>query len=185
MARDGVKFGLTLPSRGVVIGATTVAEMLQLAADAWDSVWVGDSIFAKPRLGKKVALGAYSVPVEVGIGAKRAPGGTAPSHPVSALRDSRRHSSPACGKAQFKGLRGSYARLAMMLKGGRDTRRISQGGSRSLAGGSGMGRPGRASDNSSRMPAMARCATLSAPALAESRRRPMSRVAGATGEADQ
>jgi len=36
-----VKFGLTLPNRGVVIGATTVAEMLQLAADAelegWDS----------------------------------------------------------------------------------------------------------------------------------------------------
>ena len=50
MAGDRVKFGLTLPNRGVVIGATTVAEMLQLAADAessgWDSVWVGDSIFA-------------------------------------------------------------------------------------------------------------------------------------------
>ena len=44
MAGDRVKFGLTLPNRGVVIGATTVAEMLQLAADAessgWDSVWV-------------------------------------------------------------------------------------------------------------------------------------------------
>ena len=78
-------------------------------------------------LGKKVALGVYSVPVEVGIGAKRAPGGTALSHPVSALRDSRRHSRPACGKAQFKGLRGSYAGLAMMFMGGRDTRRISQG----------------------------------------------------------
>src|SRR6516164_7051121 len=49
MTGNGVKFGLTLPNRGVVIGATTVAEMLQLAADAesagWDSVWVGDSIF--------------------------------------------------------------------------------------------------------------------------------------------
>ena len=30
MAGDRVKFGLTLPNRGVVIGATTVAEMLQL-----------------------------------------------------------------------------------------------------------------------------------------------------------
>jgi len=59
-----VKFGLTLPNRGVVIGATTVAEMLQLAADAesagWDSVWVGDSIFAKPRLDAMVLLGAIA-----------------------------------------------------------------------------------------------------------------------------
>jgi hypothetical protein len=34
MAGGKVKFGLTLPNRGVVIGVTTVAEMLQLAADA-------------------------------------------------------------------------------------------------------------------------------------------------------
>ena len=62
MTGNKVKFGLTLPNRGVVIGATTVAEMLQLAADAesggWDSVWVGDSIFAKPRLDAMVLLGA-------------------------------------------------------------------------------------------------------------------------------
>src|SRR5215472_3628989 len=49
MAGGRAKFGLTLPNRGVVIGATTVAEMLQLATDAesagWDSVRVGDSIF--------------------------------------------------------------------------------------------------------------------------------------------
>jgi alkanesulfonate monooxygenase SsuD/methylene tetrahydromethanopterin reductase-like flavin-dependent oxidoreductase (luciferase family) len=64
MAGGMVKFGLTLPNRGVVIGATTVAEMLQLAADAeaagWDSVWVGDSIFAKPRLDAMVLLGAIA-----------------------------------------------------------------------------------------------------------------------------
>lgn len=64
MAGGTVKFGLTLPNRGVVIGATTVAEMLQLAADAeqagWDSVWVGDSIFAKPRLDAMVLLGAIA-----------------------------------------------------------------------------------------------------------------------------
>jgi alkanesulfonate monooxygenase SsuD/methylene tetrahydromethanopterin reductase-like flavin-dependent oxidoreductase (luciferase family) len=64
MAGSRVKFGLTLPNRGVVIGATTVAEMLQLAADAeaagWDSVWVGDSIFAKPRLDAMVLLGAIA-----------------------------------------------------------------------------------------------------------------------------
>jgi alkanesulfonate monooxygenase SsuD/methylene tetrahydromethanopterin reductase-like flavin-dependent oxidoreductase (luciferase family) len=64
MTRNRVKFGLTLPNRGVVIGATTVAEMLQLAADAesagWGSVWVGDSIFAKPRLDAMVLLGAIA-----------------------------------------------------------------------------------------------------------------------------
>jgi hypothetical protein len=64
MAGGRVKFGLTLPNRGVVIGATTVAEMLQLAADAdasgWDSVWVGDSIFAKPRLDAMVLMGAIA-----------------------------------------------------------------------------------------------------------------------------
>ena len=46
MAEGKVKFGLTLPNRGVIIGATTVAEMLEMAADGrvggWDSVWVGD-----------------------------------------------------------------------------------------------------------------------------------------------
>ena len=64
MTGNKMKFGLTLPNRGVVIGATTVAEMLQLAADAesagWDSVWVGDSIFAKPRLDAMVLLGAIA-----------------------------------------------------------------------------------------------------------------------------
>src|SRR6201997_5624885 len=64
MAGRGGKFGLTLPNRGVVIRATTVAEMLQLAADAesfgWDSVWVGDSIFAKPRLDAMVLMGAIA-----------------------------------------------------------------------------------------------------------------------------
>src|SRR5437899_6620847 len=59
------KFGLTLPTRGVIIGATTVEEMLQRAewADAehaWDSVWVGDSIFAKPRLDAIALLGALA-----------------------------------------------------------------------------------------------------------------------------
>jgi len=64
MTRQKVKFGLTLPNRGVVIGATTVEEMLALAQKAedagWDSVWVGDSIFAKPRLDALVLLGALA-----------------------------------------------------------------------------------------------------------------------------
>src|SRR5438105_6302811 len=59
------KFGLTLPNRGVVTGATTVEEMLALAekADAsgiWDSVWVGDSIFAKPRLDSLTLMAAIA-----------------------------------------------------------------------------------------------------------------------------
>ncbi len=64
MAGGGVKFGLTLPNRGVITGVTTVGEMLQLAADAessgWESVWVGDSIFAKPRLDAMVLMGAIA-----------------------------------------------------------------------------------------------------------------------------
>src|SRR3984893_17980165 len=62
---DGrARFGLTLPNRGVIIGATTVAEMLEMAEWAesarWDSVWVGDSILAKPRLDALVLLGALA-----------------------------------------------------------------------------------------------------------------------------
>jgi alkanesulfonate monooxygenase SsuD/methylene tetrahydromethanopterin reductase-like flavin-dependent oxidoreductase (luciferase family) len=64
MASARARFGLTLPNRGVIIGATTVAEMLEMAEWAesagWDSVWVGDSIFAKPRLDAIVLLGALA-----------------------------------------------------------------------------------------------------------------------------
>jgi alkanesulfonate monooxygenase SsuD/methylene tetrahydromethanopterin reductase-like flavin-dependent oxidoreductase (luciferase family) len=64
-----VKFGLTLPNRGVITGATTMDEMLQLAEMAdgqptWDSVWVGDSILAKPRLDAIALLGALAVKTE-------------------------------------------------------------------------------------------------------------------------
>src|SRR5215472_4640242 len=64
MPDQKVRFGLTLPNRGVIIGATTVEELLELAEKAeeagWDSVWVGDSIFAKPRLDALVLLGALA-----------------------------------------------------------------------------------------------------------------------------
>jgi alkanesulfonate monooxygenase SsuD/methylene tetrahydromethanopterin reductase-like flavin-dependent oxidoreductase (luciferase family) len=65
MSTGKTNFGLTLPNRGVVIGATTVEEMLQMAEwadanEAWDSVWVGDSIFAKPRLDAIALLGALA-----------------------------------------------------------------------------------------------------------------------------
>src|SRR5215212_7505677 len=69
MSERDVKFGLTLPNRGVITGATSMVEMLELAemADAetiWDSVWVGDSILAKPRLDAIALLGALAVKTE-------------------------------------------------------------------------------------------------------------------------
>ena len=58
-------FGFTLPQRGVFFGVTTVDEMLALAARAdanplFDSVWVGDSLGAKPRPESLVLLGALA-----------------------------------------------------------------------------------------------------------------------------
>lgn len=61
----GPRFGLVLPNRSLVTGTTTVEELLALARRAeeagWDSVWVGDSILAKPRLDALVLLGALAV----------------------------------------------------------------------------------------------------------------------------
>jgi alkanesulfonate monooxygenase SsuD/methylene tetrahydromethanopterin reductase-like flavin-dependent oxidoreductase (luciferase family) len=76
MPDRGIRFGLTLPNRGVIIGMTTTEEMIALAERAdedasWDSVWVGDSIFAKPRLDALVLLGALAVRtkrVKLGVG---------------------------------------------------------------------------------------------------------------------
>ena len=50
-----MRFGLTLPNRGVLFGATTAEEMLRTAEIAdqsgmFHSVWVGDSLFGKPRM---------------------------------------------------------------------------------------------------------------------------------------
>lgn len=69
MSERTVTFGLTLPNRGVLTGATTMDEMLDLAertdqSPAWDSLWVGDSIFAKPRLDAIALLGALAVKTE-------------------------------------------------------------------------------------------------------------------------
>ncbi|MFT4040245.1 MAG: LLM class flavin-dependent oxidoreductase [Thermomicrobiales bacterium] len=55
-----MKLGFTLPNRGVLFGATTAAEMIELAAIAdqsglFQSVWVGDSLFGKPRM-ESIAL---------------------------------------------------------------------------------------------------------------------------------
>ena len=59
------RYGLSLPNRGVLFGATSVDELLALseqaeASGAFDSVWVGDSLFAKPRLESLVLLSAIA-----------------------------------------------------------------------------------------------------------------------------
>jgi alkanesulfonate monooxygenase SsuD/methylene tetrahydromethanopterin reductase-like flavin-dependent oxidoreductase (luciferase family) len=58
-------FGLTLANRGVMLGLTTPAQLLDLADRAeasglFDSVWVGDSLFAKPRLDALTLLAAIA-----------------------------------------------------------------------------------------------------------------------------
>lgn len=65
-AGPGVRFGLTLSNRGVMTGASSLQDMFDLveAAEAepsWDSVWVGDSILAKPRLDSLTMLSAIAV----------------------------------------------------------------------------------------------------------------------------
>ena len=59
------RYGLSLPNRGVLFGATSVDELLAVSerADAsgvFDSIWVGDSLFAKPRLESLVLLAAIA-----------------------------------------------------------------------------------------------------------------------------
>ena len=50
-----VRFGLTLSNRGVLLGLTQPEEILEMAeraeaCGAFEHVWVGDSIMAKPRM---------------------------------------------------------------------------------------------------------------------------------------
>jgi len=60
-----VKLGLSLPNRGILFGAISVPEILELSeiadrTDVFDSVWVGDSLIAKPRLESVVTLSAIA-----------------------------------------------------------------------------------------------------------------------------
>src|SRR5258705_10114850 len=59
------RYGLSLPNRGVLFGASSVEELLALsetaeASGVFDSIWVGDSLFAKPRLESLVLLSAIA-----------------------------------------------------------------------------------------------------------------------------
>lgn len=58
-------FGLTLANRGVIIGAVKASDLLRLtehaeASGAFDTVWVGDSLLAKPRLESVTLLSALA-----------------------------------------------------------------------------------------------------------------------------
>lgn len=65
----GIKIGFTLPNRGVMFGATTSRELVDLAEIAdtsggFNSVWVGDSLFGKPRLEAIALLAAIAARTE-------------------------------------------------------------------------------------------------------------------------
>jgi alkanesulfonate monooxygenase SsuD/methylene tetrahydromethanopterin reductase-like flavin-dependent oxidoreductase (luciferase family) len=58
-------FGLILPNRAVLLGAVTARELIELAVQgeasgAFDTVWVGDSLLAKPRLESVTLLAALA-----------------------------------------------------------------------------------------------------------------------------
>jgi alkanesulfonate monooxygenase SsuD/methylene tetrahydromethanopterin reductase-like flavin-dependent oxidoreductase (luciferase family) len=60
-----MKFGLTLPNRGVLFGATTPGQLLEISreadqSDVWSTIWVGDSLVAKPRLESITLLSAIA-----------------------------------------------------------------------------------------------------------------------------
>ncbi|MGH9751507.1 MAG: LLM class flavin-dependent oxidoreductase [Blastocatellia bacterium] len=69
MTTHQVSFGLTLPQRGVFFGIASIAEMVAMAREAdqsglFDSVWVGDSLFAKPRPDSISLLGGLATATE-------------------------------------------------------------------------------------------------------------------------
>jgi alkanesulfonate monooxygenase SsuD/methylene tetrahydromethanopterin reductase-like flavin-dependent oxidoreductase (luciferase family) len=69
-------FGLTLANRAVVLGALQARDLIDLAvaaegAGAFDAVWVGDSLLAKPRLESVTLLAALAGATErvrLGVG---------------------------------------------------------------------------------------------------------------------
>jgi alkanesulfonate monooxygenase SsuD/methylene tetrahydromethanopterin reductase-like flavin-dependent oxidoreductase (luciferase family) len=69
-------FGLILPNRAVVLGAVTVRDLLHLTeqgetSGVFDTIWVGDSLLAKPRLESVTllsALAATTTRVRLGVG---------------------------------------------------------------------------------------------------------------------
>ncbi len=76
MSAGKVSFGFTIPQRGVFFDIASWRQMLALAREAdknplFDSVWVGDSVMAKPRPESIALLGALSSATErvrLGVG---------------------------------------------------------------------------------------------------------------------
>ena len=76
MKNDHLSFGFTLPQRGVLFGVASWPDLVQMAraVDAnplFDSIWVGDSIMAKPRpesIGLLGALASATSRVRLGVG---------------------------------------------------------------------------------------------------------------------
>ncbi len=72
----GHSFGLILANRAVVLGAIKVSDLVDLTVQAersgaFDAVWVGDSLLAKPRLESVTllsALAAVTTKVRLGVG---------------------------------------------------------------------------------------------------------------------
>jgi alkanesulfonate monooxygenase SsuD/methylene tetrahydromethanopterin reductase-like flavin-dependent oxidoreductase (luciferase family) len=72
----GVSFGLILPNRAVILGAVTARDLIDLTAQGeasgvFDTIWVGDSLLAKPRLESVTllaALATVTTRVRLGVG---------------------------------------------------------------------------------------------------------------------
>jgi alkanesulfonate monooxygenase SsuD/methylene tetrahydromethanopterin reductase-like flavin-dependent oxidoreductase (luciferase family) len=69
-------FGLVLPNRAVVLGAIRARDLIELTSDAeaagaFDAVWAGDSLLAKPRLESVTLLSALAgatTKIKLGVG---------------------------------------------------------------------------------------------------------------------
>lgn len=76
MDKQPLRFGFTLPNRGIMFGVMTPAELLDAGVRAedtglFDTLWVGDSLFAKPRLSSLAllnGLAARTNRVRLGVG---------------------------------------------------------------------------------------------------------------------
>ena len=60
-----MRFGLTLPNRGVLFGAITPEQMLEMGEIAdgsgrFDDLWVGDSLLGKPRMESMTLMAALA-----------------------------------------------------------------------------------------------------------------------------
>jgi alkanesulfonate monooxygenase SsuD/methylene tetrahydromethanopterin reductase-like flavin-dependent oxidoreductase (luciferase family) len=60
-----MKFGLTLPNRGILFGAITPQQMLQMGeiadrSEHFEHVWVGDSLLGKPRMESMTLMAALA-----------------------------------------------------------------------------------------------------------------------------